>query len=252
MTACAFEKKWRYFAQFIVISFALLALITKRHSENPRREFSIWFLDISKQAAGYFIGFGFDTLFFSFISRGFIDDDECEEFFMNYLYDTVLGVMFNITVVYCLKIFVRKYFFSQRYKDLIKFGYYGEPFSWITYLMQLSIWTIIAMCGKLVIALLFLITTPALGPIFRAIFSVFSKNSQFKLVSITFILPVLLTSAAVWLQDAFLKYDRAEEESLKYLVSSCFTFLLCASAICYCFGSHIFYFVVHIHTFLTV
>ena len=220
MSECVCAKDWQYLAQFLVLCFAFVALVLKNRSEQQQRDFDVWCLDASKQSVGYAMSIGVDIVFFQVFTRGCIHDgeDECEVYFMNYLYNTVFGATFNVGGIYCLKLLVLKYVPSQRYKDFLKFGYYGDPFSWNIYLVQLFLWVLIVLIGKLVIVLLYVVITPNLGSIFRLVFSIFSHSSQLKFLLIAFIFPILLTSAVVWLQDVYLMYDKAEDESQRYLV----------------------------------
>lgn len=227
MTECAYAEDWRPLAQFLVLCFASAALVCKWLFEHPRREFDVWCLDVSKQAIGYALSLVIEAIFLRNMSRDYIDGDECEGYFMTYLYDSVFGFIFNIAGVYCLQVLLCKYFPTHRVKEFVKFGYYGEPFSWDIYLVQLCLWVLIVINGKLLIIIFFLVTTPSLGPIFRVIFSMFPNESQLKLLLIAFVMPVLLTSVAVWLQDVFLKYDRVEEESQIYLVRCLSPYHLC-------------------------
>lgn len=191
----------------------------KRHFEYPQREFAVWCLDVSKQVTGYFISFVLDEAFGLLTREYFADgDDKCERLFMTYLYSCVFGVMFSILSIVCLTRVINHHIPYQKYKDIVKFGWYGEPFSWTMFFLQLGVWALIVTCGKLLVVGLFSIFTPEMGPIFRALLSVFSEGSQLKHILISYALPVVLTTSAVWVQDMFLKYDRAEDESLHYLV----------------------------------
>ena len=216
MEKCAFEEDWRFLSQLLGFIFALIALITKRHTEKPQRDSEIWFLDISKQFVGGIVCWIVDYFFLSIIPNNpqhkvTNDIESCEDYFMYHMYDMVLCVMFNISVLYALKFIIIKYMFIERHKEFFRFGYYGEPFSKNLYLIQLAIWLLIVLSGKMSVAILFLVATPtAKSTVSRIAFSALSGRVGVEHILITFIIPIAITSVSFWLQDIFLQHDERE------------------------------------------
>ena len=218
--SCEVTGAWQSFSLFFSGFMALTALKVKLHIEVPQREQDVWFLDISKQLVSSVVSYMTEKVLFgaAATSHVFADGDDCERYFMSYLYGSLLGVAFNISILVYLKKYVVEYLPYQMYKDIMKFGYYGEPFSWNLYVIQLCLWVSIVLIGRFIVIVLFLVVNPTMGLLFQSIFSIFDSVSFIKRLLTIVAMPVFLTTTVVWIQDVFLKYDRAEEESQNYLV----------------------------------
>lgn len=222
MGGCEIDKDWYYLSLLLIGACTPCVLTVKKQLEYPQRDVDIWCLDCSKQLVGLALSFVIDGFVFGHaVSEKYADEEDvCERFFIDNFYVTILGAIFNITVLVSLKLTVIKYYPSETNKAIVNFGCYGEPFSWVLYIIQLSIWVSTVLSGKVVTILLILLINPSKGPIFRAFFTVLASSSLMKHIVIIFVVPVVLTCGVVWVQDVFLKHDRGEEESRSYLVNS--------------------------------
>ena len=103
-----------YFIQILLGIFSLSSLYIKRNREYPKRQWSVFKFDVSKQI----IGMGFAHIINISIAILFNDkfdmDDECRWYFLNFFIDVTFGILFN----YLLLKYSSKYFKRKNFKAL--------------------------------------------------------------------------------------------------------------------------------------
>src|SRR5436309_21879 len=100
-----------YGLQFLLGISAFLILFSKyKCCESPQRSLTVWLRDVSKIAIGMIVAHLWNMLFAYIIQeRG----DQCVSYLMNYLVDTILGLIFNFIGTIIFNHCVEKYNLSH-------------------------------------------------------------------------------------------------------------------------------------------
>ena len=195
-----------YFIQILLCIFSLSSLYIKRNREYPKRQWSVFKFDVSKQI----IGMGFAHIINISIAILFNDkfdmDDECRWYFLNFFIDVTFGILFN----YLLLKYSSKYFKRKNFKALTPGEYLpGNSCYNKSFLLQLSVWLLVIMISKAIVLVTVLIPFKHqldgfgkwfLGPV--------SHDNTLELVIVMIILPLLFNIIQFWIQDNILKGRR--------------------------------------------
>jgi len=199
-----------------LVGLGLLAV--KRAWEVPLRPWMVWVRDISKQVLSTGIGH-VCNLFLAFqLGRS---GDECISYFINFLADNSLGILFN----YLLLRWITK-LYETRYSDtLLSPGMYHHPNHGIlmVWFIQTMEWIIIVVLVKFTLYLLLL--RPLAYPLNEAgehLFSSFDDSPKELLFIVMVIIPTMINALQFWIQDSFLKHDEpaGDEERSPFLENS--------------------------------
>lgn len=195
------------FATCIQIFLGLVCMFTlifKRHTENPRREWHVWFFDVTKQGMGASLGH-FANIFLSEIIAATLSEagsDECQWYCLTYVLDTTLGTVLNILLLY----FVEDIMMGKcKCCTSVILGNYGNPPSWIRFLPQLMIWLSIVMIAKVFTLLLIYQFIAPINNVMQSVFSVLESKPNLELVMVMIVIPTILNTLSFWVVDTFLK-----------------------------------------------
>ena len=126
------------FVQAGLMASAIATLIYKRHTERPRRPWTIWFFDASKQGfAGVLqhgVNMGFGVLF---ARQGAAS--ECSWYLVNFTISVGCGVILLWAIMRAYTWTVERFNMT-----LLRSGEYGNPPNWRPWLAQLLIWGFLA------------------------------------------------------------------------------------------------------------
>jgi hypothetical protein len=159
--------------QIFIGATAMGTLIYKRYTETPRRFLDIWLMDVSKQvfssALVHFWNIGLSILFTSsfLTTSGTSGGDECSFYFLNFVFDTILGVF----MIWILLKVLKRIAFAFGIEALKHQGYYGDPPKLSRYIQQLLGYLTLVLISKVILALMMLSVRGTLqwigGVIFR-------------------------------------------------------------------------------------
>lgn len=193
------------FANFMQVSLGaicILILIYKRQSEVPRRDWFIWFLDVTKQALGAFIGHFANVFASIIIANSIVNADECLWYCLTHVASSTFGTVIKLFFLYLLEKAVQRYQVGIEY---LNFGEYGDPPSMKVFWVQLAIWLFFVVLSK---AITFVVLAQILVPLDTAMtyaFQVFQNHPDLELVMVMIVIPTILNIIIFWVTDNFLK-----------------------------------------------
>ncbi|ODV62688.1 uncharacterized protein ASCRUDRAFT_24274, partial [Ascoidea rubescens DSM 1968] len=201
---CELFGSFSILIQTLLGLLSLSTLIYKRYKEFPnRRPWKIWFFDVSKQVFGS-IGVHFMNLLFSYflsklLNLAFIiesknndndeNDDQCNWYFINVLFDTTIGVPILWFFLYII------YKVSKNYLKIkgIDSGQYGYPPKFINYLKQLFIYILGLFLTKIIVYSL-LYSLPIFAQISDFILNKFDRFPNFQIFLVIFLFPLIMNT----------------------------------------------------------
>lgn len=185
------------------LSFSFLAGTlhsAKRVLENDKRSYTVWLMDIGKQAVGALLSHGMNlaaSLCFTLHDK---DTDECMWYFMNSLIESLVGTLL------CYAIFLAiEQFAEEKWRGLCTSGYYGSPPSWRLWRLQAALWCLIVFLMKLLLftgVVLLYKTIEMLGDV---ALSPLDSYPSLKLALVMVAVPITLNGAMFCITDNFLR-----------------------------------------------
>jgi len=204
--------------QVILAILALFALYIKRLREKPRRKFNTWFLDVSKQAIGATYAHMLNMLVANIIAanaRGNQLTDECAWYAINYVMDTVFGLIISIGLLGLLDHFANKF----DWVSLKDTGVYHGSEGILHWVNQAIAWILVLSITKVVLCIVIWCISPFLAYWGEIIFSPLQGDIRFELLFVMIFFPGFLNIVYFWIMDSFLKaknhhVDAHENEEL--------------------------------------
>ena len=195
------EGMFSYCIQALLGLLALFFLLIKRYRENPKRSWTIWLMDVSKQCASglciHYIAILMSLLMASLTAP----ENECAWYFLVFVMDTVLGTFISYILL------ISTSFISNKYniRSLLKSGDYGIPPSKCIWIKQLIVWCIIVIISRLVTGFVIWCLHIPFGLFVNYIATIFINRPHLFLILIMIICPFMLNLIQIWIQDNFLK-----------------------------------------------
>ena len=184
-------------------------LIIKRYFERPQRPWKIWFFDVSKQICSAGTQHFLNLLVSSFVSTK-SESNDCKWYFINFLLDTTLGVLFCSILMKIINKFIDKkniiilksgnYFERIQMKNKI---YYRLKIK--MYFYQLLLWEIVIIINKALILTINFILKKLFENFSEFILSIFSANVELLMVMVVF--PIIFNAIQFWIFDNLLKLN---------------------------------------------
>ena len=202
--------------QIMLAIFALGSLWFKRMYELPKRKFSTWFYDVSKQGFGACYAHVLNMVIAAMIStriRGETTlDDQCAWYGMSYLIDTTLGLVLAIAFVKLLDVVANK----RDWESLRKSGVYHGTDGTMHWIHQVLAWLGILTLVKIIIYLFMWVASEPLAVIGGILFAPLQANIRFELLFVMIVFPGLLNVIYFWIADSHLQakpeHSEAHEE----------------------------------------
>ena len=195
------------FVQILLGFAALAALYIKRLREVPRRTFSTWFLDISKQGFGACYAHVLNMVIASIITQitnaETILKDQCAWYAISYLIDTTLGLVLAILLLRLLDHIAKE----RDWMSLRHSGVYTGPTAMTHWAHQVCAWMIILTIVKIIIFGFMVVFSNALAWVGSILFAPLQGNIRFELVFVMILFPGLLNLIYFWIADSYLKAD---------------------------------------------
>lgn len=178
-------------------------LVVKRQTEQPRRPWTIWFLDAMKQGIGASLGHFGNIILSAIIASSEETGDECQWYCLSFLMDATFGLFFNIMFFLCFESFIR----TRPQYSFLKFGHYGNPPKFSYFAAQLLVWLLIVSIGKSITIFLQICFSGNLNAVLNNIFYFVRRDPKIELVLVMIVIPVFVNALQFWLTDSYLKRD---------------------------------------------
>jgi len=170
--------------------------------EKKERHFDIWLKDVMRQIIGLMIAHLWNMLFAYILANNTMDDNQCEAYFVNYLVDNTLGILFNCSVVYFVNSLVIK-----RKIITLQTGFYH--FGWKSWRLQLLVWLCIITFVKLF--LFGTIVYPLKDYLINfgeILLTPVNYNDDLELVIVMVLTPLIFNIFQFVIQDLFLRHKK--------------------------------------------
>lgn len=200
------EDIFTFLVQLILGGIAIAFLYWKRYFEHPRRKFSIWFLDISKQGIGCVYAHILNMVIAAVLSRQVYENesasDECAWYGISFVIDTTIGLALSIVLLHLLDTFAKKH----EIVPLMHLGVYTGDSALYHWTAQLISWMLILTTVKFTIYIFMYLFMGALSILSTILFTLpFSGHRRFELVFVMILMPGVLNVMYFWIADNNLK-----------------------------------------------
>jgi len=188
------------FVQVFLAISAVVALVWKRHGEEPKRDLTIWFMDTSKQGCSLFMQHLVNIFLAIVFAQGETKASECIWYGANFAIATICGI-------FLLTMYMRLHRWAVDRFDLYwlhsgKYGHPGDPPNWRWWLAQMCVWVFVTCGEKFITAAVVIMplhdTIDGLIAGFEMPMKPFPK---FELVLNMVIMPAVLNVVFVWVVD---------------------------------------------------
>jgi hypothetical protein len=200
--------------QLFLALAALSSLYIKRMQEVPRRTFTTWVLDVSKQGIGAVYAHILNMIVAAAISQKTTNNnsdsssestttlsDQCAWYGISYMIDTSLGLLLAIVLLGCLDRAAARYHWTYL-KDS---GVYTGDTALLHWSAQLMSWLLILTFTKLLIYCFMWACSEPLAVIGAWLFAPLQVNIRLELVFVMILVPAVLNVIYFWIADSFLK-----------------------------------------------
>lgn len=202
------EDFFTVFVQILLAFFALMSLWFKRQSEQPRRKFRTWFLDVSKQGLGAAYAHILNMIIAAIIvkngsksNNGASLNDQCAWYGMTYLVDTTLGLVLAIWGLKAIDWCANEY----DWVSLKHSGVYDGIDGLLHWIHQAVAWLLILTVVKVMIYFFMILTSEQLAYFGALLFKPLQKNIRFELLFVMIVFPGILNVIYFWVADHYLK-----------------------------------------------
>lgn len=193
------------FVQFFLAFLAICSLWIKRMNEIPRRRFSTWFLDVSKQAVGAAYGHVLNMMVAAVIASNVRGEeqleDQCAWYAINFLIDTTLGLFLAVMGLRLLDYVAA----TLEWKTLQNSGVYTGDDGLLHWFHQLVAWLSILTFVKVILLFVLWIFSEPLAAVAKIIFKPLQANIRFELIFVMILFPAVMNILYFWITDTFLK-----------------------------------------------
>ncbi|KAK3755022.1 hypothetical protein QZH41_011055 [Actinostola sp. cb2023] len=195
---CHLNDEFGLFIQGILAFVAFSTLLLKRYKEPPaeRRTFTIWFYDTSKQAVGAVL-----MHFANVVLAGQFSGDPCTWYFINFLLDSTLGLVF---IWICLRL--TQFIVNVYSIESLRSGVYGTPPQCCAWVGQCVLYLVIVVFEKTTVALL--VQLHFWEEVRQFILKPVRGNPKMELAIVMLIVPFLFNALMFWVVDGFLMRKR--------------------------------------------
>ena len=201
---CQLLGDWKSIAiQGLLGVSALGTLVVKRVLEVPRRDFTVFVYDVSKQAIGQLYAHGLNLLIAIRLTQP--SGDQCVWYFVNFIVDVLCGLPLTYMLVGSTNWLARRYHWTS----LLSGEYVSDTRCVnVSYLKQIVVWLGIVTVTKLILFGAILIPAQTeLVSLGSDILSPVTRHNQetMELIIVMVLVPLALNIVQYWVQDAFLK-----------------------------------------------
>ncbi|KAI9307219.1 vacuolar membrane protein-domain-containing protein [Cunninghamella echinulata] len=202
---CQLLDGFALIVQFLLAFTALLLLLYKRHKEKPRRPFTVWCLDISKQ----FISAGLIhciNIEISYISSSDREDTNnmCVWYLLSVFWDTTFGLLLLYFWLHTLTLGL------QKWGDIHIPLDYGDPPLLFNQLKRWAKQTCVFLMAELLMKIcqLWCFRFAWIFYLGEWFLSWTRHNYHFQVVFVMFLYPLIMNGIQFWTIDTIIKYNR--------------------------------------------
>lgn len=184
------------------LAFTVLAtLLYKRSQESPRRSWTIWFMDSSKQGFAMALQHLVNLLLAVFFAHDNMKSGECIWYIANFLITVVCG-LFILTAYMRL----HRHLVQQYDLRILRSGEYGNPPQWTTWAAQMLLWSFVCCAEKFITAgCVIFPLRHAIDYVIGFIEQPMVHSPKLELVLVMVVLPALLNAIFAWIIDNLIK-----------------------------------------------
>jgi len=183
---------------------------TSQQNTNDKRLWSIWFMDNSKQGISSAIAHIYATYIARVFSIGNDKDDECGWFLIQFIIDTIIGILFSfiiskVTLYFCKSIFPK---FYNNYLIIGNYNTNGQKNKYYVWLLQVFHWICCSMIARIFCTFIILISLSFWTKVNSQFSNQWTNNRHNELVFVILGMPVLLNSIQYLITNWFLHWKR--------------------------------------------
>ncbi|CAO3638151.1 unnamed protein product [Cunninghamella blakesleeana] len=224
MTICQTENKkgekgcqlldgFALLVQLLLAVTALLLLLYKRQKEKPKRPFSIWCLDVSKQfiSAGLIHCINIEISYLSSSNNHHENNNMCVWYLLSVFWDTTFGLLLLYIWLHTLQWIFKKW--GNMTDD--DFQTYGSPPLFFNQFKKWFQQTIVFLMAELLMKLCQLWCFQFsflfyLGQWFLSLFT--SQNYHFQVFFVMFLYPLIMNGIQFWTIDTIIQFNKPSNE----------------------------------------
>eukprot|EP00921_Rhytidocystis_pertsovi_P020127 GHVQ01031927.1.p1 GENE.GHVQ01031927.1~~GHVQ01031927.1.p1 ORF type:complete len:250 (+),score=28.53 GHVQ01031927.1:173-922(+) len=202
---CELLSEFGLWTQGALALLCFSTLILKRYRELPRRPWTVFILDSSKQLTGAFT-IHLLNLFFARVLSDAHTGDPCNWYWINIMVDCSLGVLF-------LYLYLRQVKRLFKLEGDTEFGFYGDPPLFSCWLKQILLWQGIVCAMKLTMVIFMFIAQAPLQLLAHFALVMFNDYPELKLMMVMIGTPFVMNTIQLWVTDNFIKKQKLTRES---------------------------------------
>jgi len=206
-------------AQLLLLGMVLVALAVKRHQERPRRPWTIWLLDISKQGfssgAGHAVGMAVAIIASSTSGGG---TSQCGWYFVVYLMDATMGMSLAILFHHIATAWAAR-LLLQANKDELRDGHWWQALAEVghygmdpaapnlrTWGVQVVEWMSCVVLARTIVGCCVVLLIPLLRIVSSFMDRQFKGRPDVYLLTVMVCIPLVLNVGLAYIQDQVLKW----------------------------------------------
>ena len=129
--------------------------------------------------------------------------DQCEWYCVCYLTDVTLGTFINLSFLTITEYVLLN---SRSNLALFRFGDYGNPPNLCIWFIQLTIWLIIIIVTKMIIAIFLVFASQVLNYGIQYLFFYVAQYPRIELILVMIVIPFIFNIMAFWITDRCVHY----------------------------------------------
>eukprot|EP00906_Rhabdomonas_costata_P023199 RCo033400 len=203
--------------QCLLATVAFLMLCVKWQLEVPSpRPPRIFLLDSAKQGCGFAVAHIGNLAVAQFLATP--EQSACVWYLVNILLDTTVRVVLAFALLRAVYALLQ--WAGLDPQGRLKSGQYGDPINYTRWFKQLMLWVGVVLVSRIIMAGVVVAMAPWLASIGQALLAPLEDYSAthghgLELLLVMVVLPTILNSAQLCVQDGFLKARRSAEDSLQ-------------------------------------
>lgn len=200
--------------------FNIKSRLYKKYRADPsqKRPWNIWFMDNAKQGVSSALAHIYATYIAVILSIDTTDNyshDECGWFFVQFLIDTVIGVILSFGISK-MTIMLFEFFapiFTKHWLVIGNYNTMGDRRKYYVWLFQVFHWIICSMVARIMCSLLIVITLSEWKKINREFSSMWDGHRYRELVFVVIGMPIIMNSIQFLLTNWYLHWQRPKINS---------------------------------------
>lgn len=204
------------FMQFFLLGMTLLVLVGKNHFERKsgvnNRKCQEFFLDMLKQLAGF--GIVHVANFRSVVLQTTPQGDPCRNYLLEILMDTTVGIFVQWAFFKLIWLCISRGLEEQYSKPFRRGQYYVDGVLQLSHFYkQLAMWCACSILMKMAMLSLIQLFDGFLKPIVQILLSPLKGYPNFELFLIMVVVPTVMNTLQLWVQDNFLQASNSNAPS---------------------------------------